>query len=194
MAKNKFYAVSGDQPQIFHSWPECEAYVKGKSVKFKGFASLAEAEVFAGLRQETRPELPGYYCYVDGSFTSASTYAGWGWILLKDGEQIAYQNGRTPKEALSRNIDGELYGSIDAIRYAIAKSIPQVTLCHDYEGIEAWATGRWQAKSEIAKAYVSVISQLKEQIRVRFKKVSAHSGEYWNEKVDALAKAGIKKT
>lgn len=192
MAKNKFYGIA-EEGVIFDNWSECESYVKGKSVKFKGFATQAEAEVFAGLRTASKPSLPGYTCYVDGSFGSKSPFAGWGWILLNEGEKIAYQNGRTPKEALSRNIDGELYAAIDAMRYAIAKNLGTITLCHDYEGIEAWATGRWQAKSEIAKAYVNVYQNLKQDLRVRFKKVSAHSGEYWNEQVDALAKAGITK-
>lgn len=196
MAKSKFYGIQGDEPCVFDSWTECENFVKGKSVKFKSFATRQEAEVFAGITTATTPKLhlPGYFAYVDGSFGSKSAFAGWAWVLLLDGQEIAVQFGKTPMEALSRNIDGELYAAVDCMRYCIAKNIPSVTICHDYEGIEAWATGRWGAKSEIAIRYKEVIANFKQHLRLKFRKVAAHTGDPWNERVDQLAKKGISKS
>ena len=47
MAKSKanFYVVwQGREPGIYYSWSACEAQVKGVAAKYKGFATLAEAQ------------------------------------------------------------------------------------------------------------------------------------------------------
>ncbi|WP_294188845.1 ribonuclease H family protein [uncultured Clostridium sp.] len=48
MAKKNYYAVKvGFKTGIFRSWEECSKYVKGyPGAKYKGFATLAEAEAF----------------------------------------------------------------------------------------------------------------------------------------------------
>ena len=56
MAKSKanFYVVwQGREPGIYDSWAACEAQVKGTAAKYKGFATLAEAQqAFAGNPEE----------------------------------------------------------------------------------------------------------------------------------------------
>ena len=56
MAKSKanFYVVwQGREPGIYDSWTACEAQVKGIAAKYKGFATLAEAQqAFAGNPEE----------------------------------------------------------------------------------------------------------------------------------------------
>lgn len=46
MAKNKYYVVwTGRQTGIFDNWPTCQEQIKGfNGAKFKGFATLAEAQ------------------------------------------------------------------------------------------------------------------------------------------------------
>ena len=48
MAKKKFYAVkNGHNPGIYSTWPECQEQTKGfPNAKFKGFATLKEAETY----------------------------------------------------------------------------------------------------------------------------------------------------
>ena len=48
MAKKKFYAVkNGHNPGIYLTWPECQEQTKGfPNAKFKGFATLEEAETY----------------------------------------------------------------------------------------------------------------------------------------------------
>ena len=44
--KKKFYVVwQGKTPGIYRTWAECKEQVDGVSAKYKGFASLAEAEI-----------------------------------------------------------------------------------------------------------------------------------------------------
>ncbi len=60
MGSNKnYYAVrTGRKTGIFHSWPECEAQVKGfPGARYKGFRTLSEAEAF--LRSADPPRQAG---------------------------------------------------------------------------------------------------------------------------------------
>lgn len=61
---------------------------------------------------------------------------------------------------------------------------------YDYEGIEKWATGEWEANSAIARAYVYQLQFKQDDIEIVFKKVKAHSGNTYNETADKLAKKG----
>jgi ribonuclease HI len=194
--KNKHYAARSPQDgAVFVTWEACQAWMsQHKGSKGKSFSSFDEAQAFADGR--TPPEsldaaIPnGWTVYVDGSFSPKSPYAGWGWVLLIDREWKYERSGKTPIPALSRNIDGELYATVDAIR-TLASKCETLNICHDYEGIEAWATGRWKAKSEIALRYIEVLQDLKSQVKLRFHKIDAHTGDRWNEKADELAKRGL---
>jgi ribonuclease HI len=193
MAKKSFYGVKGSlKPKIYTSWPECQRAVKGVSgVLFKGFVTRAEAEAWiyddGGQIPEAKAE--GLYIYVDGSFSpSAGVYSGWGFVAVQDGEEIHSEYGATEAPALSRNIDGELVGSYRAALWC-ERNDKCAVICHDYEGVGRWALREWKANSEIAKWYQKVITP--HMGRLRFKKVSAHSGDKWNDRADYLAKKGI---
>jgi ribonuclease HI len=189
MAKNKVYAVySEGQSQLFDSWDACKPHVQGISgVKYKGFAKKAEAEAFLA---ECKGEAPvgEWLIFVDGSFTPKCEYAGWGIVVCKGKEVLAERYGITKIPALSRNIDGECRGAIEAMKWN-AENKKSYPICYDYEGIEAWISGRWKVKSEIAKLYVKVAATFGKKFS--FKKVAAHSGIWGNEKADELAKKAI---
>ena len=188
MAKKKYYAVKGEdvENQIFDNWPECEAFVKGrKGVKFKGFATMDDANHFLNPDQAANDDT--IYAYVDGSFTPSNPKGGWGLVVVQQDNVLHQAFGETPEPALSRNIDGEILASLQAVNWANTQN-KAITICYDYKGIEEWALGRWGAKSEIAKFY---ITQLQGKLsNISFKKVAAHSGNKWNEEADKLAKMG----
>lgn len=207
--KKKYYAVNiPNKLTVVESWDECKKLVDGVSgALYKGFKTKIEAEDWLGL-PTTEPSEDteksnnyevigdGTLCddvirvYVDGSFqNSLSKYAGWGIVALQNAEIIHQDYGVTRGPALSRNIDGELRASLEAMKWA-AQSERQIHLYHDYEGIAKWALGSWKAKSEIAKMYVQACQPW--LAWVKFIKVSAHSGDTWNDKADELAKLGIK--
>ena len=187
MASKKYYAVKAPGiSEIFNDWPTCEAKIRGvKGVKFKGFALLEDAKAFLGY--ETKP-LMGLYGFIDGSYGSLSPYAGWGVVVVQDGKELQRLSGMTPQEALSRNIDGELFAAYTCAKWA-QENNKNICICYDYKGIEEWATGRWKASSAIAKWYVNAVSPLLKW--VSFKKVAAHSGNRWNDIADKLAKDAI---
>lgn len=188
MAKKKFYALKGPQGvKIVNTWEECEKLTHGvKGVLFKSFASMEEAEAWASGIEAPVPE--GLHIYVDGSFTPSFPKAGWAFVVVDGDQEVARGSGTTSFDAESRNIDGEVMASFQAMKW-LAENDRQAVICHDYEGIARWAKGEWQAKSNIAKQYVQAIQPYLS--RVHFKKVAAHTGVKWNELVDSLAKGAI---
>ncbi len=190
MPKQKFYAIKRPEGgQIVDSWEVCETLVRGeKGVKYKSFSTRVEAE--AWLSGETAEEPAGVRVYVDGSFTPSCDKAGWAFVVIEDGKEIARGSGFTAFPAESRNIDGECMASYQAMRW-LDHNDKYATICHDYEGIARWAKGEWQAKSNIARQYVAAVKPF--LFRVKFEKVAAHTGVKWNELVDKLAKEAVEK-
>jgi ribonuclease HI len=190
MPKQKFYAIKRPEGgQIVDSWEVCETLVRGeKGVKYKSFSNRAEAE--AWLSGEVAEEPKGVRVYVDGAFMPGCDKAGWAFVVIEDGKEIARGSGFTAFAAESRNIDGECMASYQAMRW-LDHNDKYATICHDYEGIARWARGEWQAKSNIARQYVAAVKPL--LFRVKFEKVAAHTGVKWNEIVDKLAKDAVEK-
>ncbi|MBO7414580.1 MAG: ribonuclease H family protein [Fibrobacter sp.] len=190
MPKVKFYAIKApEKSQIVDSWAECESLTHGiKGVLFKSFATRAEAEAWiAGIEA---PVPAGIRVFVDGSFSPTFAPAGWAYVVVDGDKELARGSGITAFPAESRNIDGEVMASYQAMRWLDAHDMEGV-ICHDYEGVARWAKGEWQAKSNVAKQYVNAIRPYVH--RAKFEKVAAHTGVKWNELVDKLAKEAIEK-
>lgn len=184
----KFYAIkTPNLCTVTTSWPECEKLTHGvKGALFKGFKTKEEADAWcAGI---SAPLKEGIRVYVDGSFSPGYPNAGWGFVVVDGEEVLTKACGVTAFPAESRNIDGEVMAAFQAMRWLAANKKSGI-ICHDYEGIARWAKGEWQAKSNIAKQYVSAIQPY--LANVQFEKVEAHTGHKWNEMVDGLAKEAI---
>lgn len=187
--KKKYYAVRPPLgPRVLESWKECSALVSGVSgARYKSFPDRAAAEAWAHQR-DPEPLTEGLFLYVDGSFISGHSHAGWAVAAVEGGELLWTLSGITAEPALSRNIDGELEGAAQAI-FWLRKNPQPATICHDYEGIARWALGEWKRTSVVAKRYVERVQPLPEELR--FEKIKAHSGEQWNELVDDLARGAL---
>lgn len=188
MPKQKFYAIkTPEESRIVMTWAECEKLTHGvKGVLFKSFASRAEAEAWISGMEAPVPT--GLRVFVDGSFSPDFPKSGWAFVVTENDVEIARGSGITAFDAESRNIDGEVMASYQAMRW-LDSNDKTGTICHDYEGIARWAKGEWQAKSNIAKRYVAAAKPYLH--RVSFEKVAAHTGVKWNELVDQLAKDAI---
>jgi ribonuclease HI len=188
MPKQKFYAIkTPEESKIVMTWAECEKLTHGvKGVLFKSFASRAEAEAWISGMEAPVPT--GLRVFVDGSFSPDFPKSGWAFVVTENDVEIARGSGITAFDAESRNIDGEVMASYQAMRW-LDSNDKTGTICHDYEGIARWAKGEWQAKSNIAKRYVAAAKPYLH--RVSFEKVAAHTGVKWNELVDQLAKDAI---
>ena len=218
MAKKKIYAVrKGNKTGLFYSWDECKKAVHGYSgAEYKGFLTKEEAEDFLNIGKATKgnriitemdmPETTSVdstalttstsdrlVVYVDGSFdVSIQKYSFGCVILLEDGRIIERSgNGEEPELLAIRNVAGEMHGAMYAVQWAFENGYSSIVLHYDYEGIEKWATGVWSAKNPHTKKYAAFMRNMQEKMEVIFQKVRAHSGDYYNEQVDQLAKKAL---
>ena len=195
--------------QEFASWSACSKAVKGvKNVHFKSFSignrkagetwlkQLSKSTTYKEPSTKDLTPSSEIRLFVDGSFSPKSPYSGWGWVAVQGNTVLKEGSGKTLREALSRNIDGELEATLQALawfqEYATAYSVSKVYVVHDYAGIAHWALGTWKAKSTVAQNYVqSIQPMLQKMTQVVFEKVDAHAGKRWNERADELAKQGL---
>lgn len=200
----KYYAVkAGRIPGIYNSWDECKKQTQGFSgAEFKSFVSEKEALEYLNQGNENAPRskenflsesTESYVAYVDGSFDDRSGRYSCGVIILHDGEEIYSfcEAGENKDAASMRNVAGELLGSVRAVEYALRNHIPEIVICHDYEGIGAWADKRWKANRVWTKNYADFIEKSRKRCNIKFKKVKGHSNNKYNDKVDMLAKQAL---
>ena len=193
----KFYAVKkGKKTGIFSTWDECKEQVTGfKGAVYKSFKTLSEAEAFLERNEEkieNIEEVDGVYAYIDGSFDRINGIYGSGVVIVDGDKKYEYKHaGNREDYAQLHNVAGELEAAKFVMWYAVDKKIREITLFYDYQGIEAWATGSWEANLTYTQDYVKFYNKVKERVKVNFVKVKAHTGVELNELVDKLAKEAI---
>ena len=193
----KFYAVKkGKKTGIFSTWDECKEQVTGfKGAIYKSFKTLSEAEAFLERNEEkieNIEEVDGVYAYIDGSFDRINGIYGSGVVIVDGDKKYEYKHaGNREDYAQLHNVAGELEAAKFVMWYAVDKKIREITLFYDYQGIEAWATGSWEANLTYTQDYVKFYNKVKERVKVNFVKVKAHTGVELNELVDKLAKEAI---
>lgn len=197
--KNNFYAVrKGKCPGIYGSWDECSKQVQGFSgAEYKGFKTKYEAELYlnSGLKPDSDQVFDDVdiIIYVDGSFDPKTGVYGYGYVAItKDGNLEKFCNAGNNKEsAVLRNVAGEMLAAMCAVRYAIKNKFKSVLICYDYTGIESWVTDGWQTKNKLTTQYSQAMKEWGKEINISFKKISAHTGEVYNEMADQLAKQAV---
>lgn len=187
----KYYAVKkGHKPGIYTSWDECKKQVeKFSGAVYKSFTSLEDAKNFIKLEEEKIVDY-GLIAYVDGSYNIKTKEYGFGCILIEGQKVIKELSGKGDKEALvsMRNVAGEILGSLAAMKFALENGYPGVCIYYDYEGIEKWANGLWRANKIGTQNYQKLVNEYRKKINISFIKVLAHSGDFFNERADKLAK------
>lgn len=212
MAKKKFYAVKvGRNKGIYETWAECKEQVDGfPGAEYKSFSTIEEAENFIGSTDtltkgdngKSNVEIDAFIngidegtlvAFVDGSYDASSQAYGYGVVLINKNKDIEKITGSdNDKDYVeSRNVAGEIEGVKTAITHAVGKGYEKVVIFYDYEGIEKWATGSWNAKVATSKEYVHFIRDMERCIDIEFNKVKAHSGIEYNELADELAKKSL---
>ena len=190
----KYYAIkSDDYKNVVESWDECKEIIKDlKAPKYKSFQTIEEANAFLNDEELKLKDNYKYMAYTDGSFDSSTNKYSFGCVLLMNGIEYTFKKGYEPDEFSSlRNVAGEIKGAGFIINYAINHNIDELHLYYDYIGIEKWYVGEWKAKSTIAIKYQEFAKEAKKKINVVFHKVKSHTNDYYNEKVDKLAKEAL---
>lgn len=214
--KKKYYAVrKGRTPGIYETWADCEKEVKGcKGAIFKSFPTKQEAEAFMlgggasnlsvqdvqAKEQSQSREHPDIdmtadmFAYIDGSYDKMSKTVGYGGIIVREGIENPFSYG-TQDAAYAEfwNISGELLAAMHVMKYALKEGLRSCAIYYDCQGIEMWATGAWKTNTPLTKYYASFAKKIQESVELRFYKVAAHTGVYYNEWADKLAKEGVSK-
>ena len=198
----KYYAVKkGLNPGVYTSWAECETNVKGVAgAIYKSFKSLEEAEAFVtgseiSPVQKSNDEtsdnnFPDTYAFVDGSFNPDTKTYGYGGFLMHGNDRFVLQGSDDhPETAQMRNVAGEICGAMAAVRKAQELGLDKLTIFYDYQGIEAWASGKWKCNKTDTIAYKNFVNNC--GIEINFQKVAAHTGIPGNEEADRLAKEAV---
>lgn len=200
MAGSNFYAVKvGRNPGVYRTWDECKKEIAGFSgAVYKKFKTREEALNFINGEKPLNKEVESrdvpdneLVAYVDGSYNVKTNVCGYGVVLLlKDGVKEHFGRVQRPEYAKYRNVTGEIYGTIYAIKSAIDMGFKKIHIHYDYEGISAWALGNWKTNNELTSSYNREFNRLKQNIDVKFIKVESHTGVKYNELADKLAKKG----
>ena len=198
----KYYAVrKGVTPGIYTSWADCQQNINGFSgAEYKGFSTEQEAKAFLASDDtyNEQSDIPRIYskseavAYIDGSYNSETNEYAYGVVLFNDdGQQNFAAKFSDTEKAKSRNVAGEVEAATFVMRYCYQHNIKSVDIFYDYEGIEKWCTNAWRAKTPIAVDYKKYYNSIKTSVDVHFMKVTAHSGNKYNEVADELAKGAL---
>jgi len=198
-----YYAVKkGRKEGIYNTWNECQAQVKGYSgAVFKKFSTYEEALKFIDEVEKTIEDVNIYslkenemVAYVDGSFDEDSGCYSYGIVLFTKDGKFEISNIEKDEEMKDmRNVAGEIRGAMVAMEKSLESGKDTLYLYYDYMGIEKWAVGEWKANKYGTKMYKSYYDSIKDRLHVVFKKVTAHSGNEYNEEADRLAKKAFEK-
>lgn len=192
--KKKYYAVrQGKNVGVFLTWDECKKQVMGYSgAEYKSFLTEEEAKAYIKREEVRTTASGGAIAYVDGSYLHSKKMFSFGAVIIFGGEEKRFKEAFSDMSlATMRNVAGEIKGAEFVMKYCVENNIPSVDIYYDYEGIEKWCTGAWKANKEGTVAYRELYKACKEKIDIAFHKVKGHSGDKYNDLVDALAKSAL---
>lgn len=203
MGKNKYYAVrKGHTTGIFEDWQACQEAVKGfSSPDYKGFLTREEAEAYlAGNNpyyDQVKADISAGYvvAYTDGSFDNSTNAFSYGICIFdKDCTEINLCSKiQYPAFAVSRNISGEIFGVLTALDWAVSNGYDKIRIYHDLESISKWASGEYNANTDVSKFFVKQLTErFSGIIEYEFVKVPGHNHNPYNEKADLLAANALK--
>jgi len=131
--------------------------------------------------------------YVDGSFEKDSEVYGYGVVFIEKNGNIEeyFDSGQEESYKSMRNVSGEILGALKAASLAVEKGYSSIAIFHDYQGIASWAMGEWKCNKEKTIEYREKMLEFQKKLKISFHKVQAHSGDYFNERADALAKQAV---
>ena len=131
--------------------------------------------------------------YVDGSFEKDSEVYGYGVVFIEKNGNIEeyFDSGREESYQSMRNVSGEILGALKAASLAVEKGYSSIAIFHDYQGIASWAKGEWKCNKEKTIEYREKMLEFQKKLIISFHKVQAHSGDYFNERADILAKQAV---
>ena len=203
MAK-KYYAIrKGNKVGIVYSWDDCKSAITGYSgAEYRGFNDEDEAIAYLNGHELVKNKESGkklilseptsndvVNIYTDGSFKDGSVAFGV-YIQASNNRKFKFYGVVECKQYASlNNIAGELLAVLVGVQLAKDMGFKRYNIVYDYEGVESWYNGTWQARGNLQSIYVTLLNQLRTQYNLAFKffKVTGHSGVEGNVIADKMA-------
>jgi ribonuclease HI len=129
-----------------------------------------------------------YEAFVDGSYVNSTT--GYGAVIYLGDEIKAELSGTIPS-AQFRQFGGELKSVIETLKWCDDNDVKKIRINYDYNGIEKFALGKWEAGNELSKEYVEVTR--KTNVEIEWRHIKSHTGNIKNDMADLLAKRAASK-
>ena len=170
MAKKKIYAVrKGHKTGLFETWAECQKATSGYSgAEFRGFTDREEAMAFLQI----------------------STTAN----VSKDEEKEAAGIVEVPENMVIAYVDGSFEKSIGRYAFGCVILTPAgEEFRKSGSGCDPEGVKIRNVAGEMLGA-MNAVQWAKEQIKISFCKVAAHTGNHYNEEADQLAKSALLRT
>lgn len=185
--KGKYVYAVKETGDIFESWEDCSAVVKGNNYKYKKFKTKEEAN--AWLRDEDSLErimnsnIPTVY--VDGSYKDGQ--ASFGVVFVYNGDKIVYK-GKV--DGVQRNISGKIGGIAFAVHLIVKLGYNKANIVYDSEHLFAWFAGTYKANSMESRRYVQFMRRFvaENNLELFWYKVKSHSGNLYNNEANKAAK------
>lgn len=206
MAKNKYYAVKrGRKPGIYETWDEAKVQVDNyPNALYKSFLDLKTAWKYLETaensnitRTESKPNIDwteledprNAVAFSDGSYDESDGSFSYGIALLWNQKLIRLSKRFINADYSNlRNVAGELAGARRAVQFAMRNDLKKITIYHDYEGVATLATREWDSHSPFTEDYLNFMKEAAKHIKIDFRWVRGHSGNFYNDMADKLAK------
>ena len=128
--------------------------------------------------------------YIDGSYIQQLSKCSYGIVYICNGKEY-YLKGLVsdPKLIALKNVGGELAAAKKTIELALNTGIKHLIVYYDYIGIAKLYYGQWGGIRAGTIAFRDYCRSIQDQIYISFRHIKSHSGNDFNDKADALAKA-----
>ena len=198
--KGKCYVVArGRKPGIYKNYELAREQTDGYSSAYmKKFNTLEKAKEYINKNKELSDlkyidfvnDEKILKIYTDGSYCEATKKYGAAFVVIEAGKEI-YRYSYAERDITGKkNISGELVAAMRALEWVfITKYSDEIEINHDLSFIKDICTNKINPKIDYGKILKQLYNMcIKDGISVKFNEVESHSGNYWNNFADRLAK------
>lgn len=173
--------------------PENPLAAGGKKANPASGAAASPASALSGP-DEPKPYLRKdtarcrFHAYVDGSYMKGRI--GYGAVVIENNAVVVELYGRIedPEALSARQVGGEIQAVLEVLDWCNRNGIDEIAILYDFENIEKWATGKYRTNTPMTQHYRQCILEC--GLHIVWNKVDSHTGVYWNDYADELAKRG----